>query len=723
MTDKEKYAFAYSTVKDKQIALDEAVTIEEKALVNETAITLKSGDSFLIMDVCGDLLLSQDAMGLFRQGTRFLNVCNLFLEGQKCVSLSHQTAHMSNTCHIDLTNVPLQLATDTSIEQGVIHVDRFVELSQNALLHTFTVTNFHTTDVSLTLSLTVGADFCDLFEVRGVTRAQHGSLQVPQIDETGIRLSYLGLDQIERRTTLNIDPPAHSVQDARIDWRLDLKRGKPLQIKVSCALDESSNTKLVTAPADTLWKESQQPLLRTDEPFFNQLLDRGIQDIMMLSTMTAYGYYPYAGIPWYNCPFGRDGLIAALEFLPFYPQIARGTLAFLASYQGTKVDDFTDEEPGKILHEFRTGEMAACREVPYIPYYGTVDATPLFLILFEAYIRWTNDQLFLEQFWPHIEAAVQWMVNYGDKDGDTFLEYHRASGKGLDNQGWKDAGDSMSHSDGRIARSPLALSEVQGYAYAAYRATSYLAHKADRPGDAQRWDQRSEEIQQNFLQRYWWDEEQSVYLALDANKEPCDVVASNAGQCLWTGILPDDKAQQIIKRMLQPDMFSGWGIRTLSSEAARYNPLSYHNGSIWPHDTALIGTGFALYGEKESAGQLLKSLFDASRHFIDARLPELFCGFVRRPGYGPTRYPVSCSPQAWSAGAPHILLTSLLGMAPDASKNRLTLHQPTLPRWLTTLEIDELFVGSQRVHLRFTRHGTHTEVTICPDNQVDIRIQ
>lgn len=723
MTDIKQYVSPLPTIEEEQITLPDTPLVEAQASGNDTTITLKNGDSFLIMDVCGDLLLSQQAMGLFRQGTRFLSTCNLFVAGHKCVSLSHQTSRMSDACHIDLTNTPLQLATDATIEQGVIHIDRFVELTQSSLVHTFTITNFHTTDLSLPLSLTIGADFRDLFEVRGVTRAQRGRDQAAQVDETGIRLSYLGLDQIERTTALCVDPPAHEIQADRVDWRLNLKRGEPVQICVTLTMDESGNTKLITAPAATLWEESKQPLLTTNEPFFNQLLDRGTHDLMMLSTMTPYGYYPYAGIPWYNCPFGRDGLIAALEFLPLYPQVARGTLAFLASYQGTKIDEFTDEEPGKILHEFRTGEMAACREVPYIPYYGTVDATPLFLIVFEAYMRWTDDQLFLEQFWPHIEAAAQWMVTYGDKDGDTFLEYHRASNKGLDNQGWKDAWDSMSYGDGGLAHSPLALSEVQGYAYAAYRAVSYLAHKVGQHEDAPYWDQKSEDIQQNFLQHYWWDEEQSVYMALaDDNKRPCDVVASNAGQCLWTGILPDDKARLIIERMMRQDMFSGWGIRTLSSQAARYNPLSYHNGSVWPHDTALIGTGCALYGEKKVAGQLLKSLFDASQHFTDARLPELYCGFERRKGYGPTRYPVSCSPQAWAAGAPHILLMSLLGLSPNAAKHRLTLHQPTLPEWLNTLELNELFVGSCRVHLRFTRHGDHTEVTIYPDNQVDIRI-
>jgi glycogen debranching enzyme len=490
-------------------------------------------------------------------------------------------------------------------------------------------------------------------------------------------------------------------------------------------MSETGTDILKTKPAATLWQREAsqpQPHIISDNPFFNRLLERGMNDLMMLSTMTPYGFYPYAGIPWFNCPFGRDGLITALEFLPFYPQIACGVLKFLATYQGTKVEPFTDEEPGKILHEFRTGEMANCREIPYIPYYGTVDATPLFLITLAAYIRWTNDRALLEQLWPNAQAAARWMVEYGDRDGDTFLEYGTTSEKGLDNQGWKDSWDAISHSDGRIAAKPMALSEVQGYAYAAYRATSYLAQQLGQTTEAAHWDQQAEILQQNFLEHYWWEDEHVVYLGLAQQKEPCDVVSSNAGQCLWTGILPEDKAQLVIERLLRNDMFSGWGIRTLSTQAARYNPLSYHNGSVWPHDTAIIAAGCAHYGGKQEAGQLLKSLFDASNHFENARLPELYCGFERRKGYGPTRYPVSCSPQAWATGAPHMILIAMLGLLPNAQEQHLTLHQPTLPNWLNTLEIDGLYIGERRIHLHFKRHGDHTEVIPGHNNQIELNI-
>ncbi|HZT98751.1 MAG TPA: amylo-alpha-1,6-glucosidase, partial [Ktedonobacteraceae bacterium] len=427
-------------------------------------------------------------------------------------------------------------------------------------------------------------------------------------------------------------------------------------------------------------------------------------------------------IPWYACPFGRDGLIACLQFLPWFPEVVRGTLTFLAAHQGTKVDAFTEEEPGKILHEMRTGEMANCREIPYIPYYGTVDATPLFLILLEAYMRWTNDVALLQQLWPNAEAAAHWMVEYGDKDGDGFLEYHRALDTGLFNQGWKDSLDSVSHSDGRIAESPIALCEVQGYAFAAYRATAYLARRVGQVEHASSWEQRAAELQSLFLERFWWEEEDVFYEALDKDKLPCAVVSSNAGQCLWTGIVPPEYAHKMIARLMREDMFCGWGIRTLSAQAALYNPMSYHNGSVWPHDTALIGAGFSLFGAKEQTSALLKGVYQAGLFFEGMRLPELFCGFPQRPGFAPTRYPVACAPQAWAAGAPFMLLNALLGLQPDAEHQRLTLDRPTLPDWLQSMEIRGLRLGERHLHLRLVRTGNQTNVVVDAENEVAVRV-
>ncbi|GCE11131.1 amylo-alpha-1,6-glucosidase [Tengunoibacter tsumagoiensis] len=696
--------------------------IEGREQVSTSTLTLKCGDTFLLADACGDLLAARQEMGLFRHGTRFLRTCNLFLEGLPLTMLSHQVADIGDSAHIDLTNTAFTSSGGELVEAGVVHVNRYIELEQDYQTQTFTVTNFATEPLQLRLSLKIGADFCDLFEVRGMQRPLRGTLQAPKVQRDRIVLSYCGLDTVERSTHIAFEPATSLVSAERIDWVLSLPRSEPVTIRLTINTHDGNAETILTTPATTLWREQQLPTISTNDPLFNQLLQRGMNDLMMLSTMTPHGFYPFAGIPWFSCPFGRDGLLTALEFLPWFPQVAQGTLAFLAAYQGTKVEPFTDEEPGRILHEFRTGEMANLREIPYIPYYGTVDATPLFLIVLEAYIRWTNDFAFLDKIWPNAEAAAQWIVEYGDRDGDGFIEYHTASEKGLSNQGWKDAWDAIVHGDGRVARAPKALCEVQGYVYAAYQSMATLARKLGKMQAVQQWEERAEALQERFLQTFWWEDEHVFYQALAENKELCDVVSSNAGQCLWTGIVPNEKARLLIKRLMQEDMFSGWGIRTLSTREKRYNPMSYHNGSIWPHDTALIGAGFALQGGKDEAGKVLKSLYAASQYYEDSRLPELYCGFVRRPGYGPTRYPVSCSPQAWAAGAPFILISALLGLHPNAEAHRLTLHQPTLPEWLHTLEINGLFVGGRRVHLRFIRMGEHTEVVLGKENEVDIRV-
>jgi glycogen debranching enzyme len=726
MADYVSETILFSEAGSKRLESIQTDVLEEKepfSVLHIPQITLKYGDAFLLTDVHGDLLASKQEMGLFWHGTRFLRTCNLFLEGRPLMVLSHHVASMGNACQIDLTNTAFTVDQGIEVEQGTIHVNRHLELQADQLVQVITVTSFYTVPVPLTLSLKLGADFCDLFEVRGSARETHGSMQPPQMDGTAVTFSYCGLDHVERKTRFLFVPSADHALNDRVYWNLHLTRHQPVEIRIAVQMSQYPPQEQ-RAPEFAVVAQPvlAQPVLASNDPLFNRLLNRGMHDLTMLSTQTPYGYYPYAGIPWFSCPFGRDGLVTCLEFLPWFPDVTRGTLSFLAAHQGTKVEPFTDEEPGKILHEMRTGEMANCREIPYIPYYGSIDVTPLFLITLDSYMRWTNDLSFLEQLWPHAQAAAHWLTDYGDRDGDGFIEYHKVSEKGLANQGWKDAWDSTSHGDGRLATSPIALCEVQGYAFAAYRAMGTLARCLGNAQEAQQWEQRASTLQQQFLCSFWWEEEQVFYLALDSEKEPCDVVTSNAGQCLWTGIVPQEKAERIIARLMREDMYSGWGLRTLSTQAARYNPMSYHNGSVWPHDNALVGAGFARHGGKAQAGQLLKSMYQASLYFEDARLPELYCGFVQREGYGPVRYPVACSPQAWAAGAPFLLINALLGLRPDAQQQILTLNHPELPPWLQSLEIGDISLGEKPIHLRFVRTGDRTEVQIAQDNEAEIAL-
>jgi glycogen debranching enzyme len=689
-------------------------------------IALKHGDSFMVTDARGDLPVAVQETGLFWRGTRFLRSCDLFLEGVPLVPLSHSISDEEGSCQVDLTNPLLTLPQHVEIYQGMIHVGRLLELRGHQLAETLLLTSFEPGTVEFTLGLRTSADFCDVFEVRGLTRSEHGEMEAPLIERDMLLFSYHGRDNIERRTRVMLDPPAEHVVNDAVFWRVRLQRGETLRIQIRVMVSEEAvgddGDIYSLNMSDTVPPDFARPVVSSDNVFFNRVLSRGIHDLVMLSTMTPEGLYPYGGIPWYVCPFGRDALITSMEFVPWFPEITRGTLAFLAAHQGTKFDDFTEEEPGRMLHEFRQGEMANCHEIPFIPYYGTIDATPLFLIALEHYIRWTDDTEMLQRLWPNAEAAAAWMLDYGDRDHDGFLEYARVSDKGLVNQGWKDSWDSVSHSDGRLAEAPIALCEVQGYAYAAYLAMAYLASRLGKDKEAVRWRRMADVLQESFVQRFWWEREDVFYLALDGQKEPCDVVTSNAGQCLWTGIVPDELAQRMIDRLQHDDMYTEWGIRTLSGYAPRYNPMSYHNGSVWPHDTALIGAGFARYGRKADAGKLLGNLYGVSLYYEGARLPELFCGFSRRRGYAPTRYPVACSPQAWAAGAPFLLLSALLGFEPEAERQRLILRRPSLPDWLEKIELQGLRLGQQQAHLRFARNGEDTAVTLSEDMGVDVHV-
>ena len=726
---------------------------------NLEKLTLKSGDAFIIADERGDFPASKRETGFFWHGTRYLRTFNLLLTGQPPTTLSYTIADEGNACHVDMINPTLSPGQRGEVLAGTVYIHRLLTINDHRLTQTISLTSYYHDPVRLELSLKLEADFVDMFEVRGYVRYERGEQTSPVFDQSSALFSYRGLDNVQRETRLEFSPPADSCGDKTVSWHVELSEGRPAQVQVIVTASEQYEQTIHrptphahapdARPSDAHPSEertsearevhryaparyaSPQPLtfaieelrkkIHTSDHFLNQLLLRGMHDLSMLCAVTPQGLFPYAGIPWFACPFGRDALITSLQFLPWFPEVAQGTLSFLAAYQGKKHELFNEEEPGKILHEFRYGEMANCREIPYIPYYGSIDATPLFLITLESYIRWTNDSPFLEQIWPSAQAAAHWIIESGDPDGDTFLESRTVSQRGLVNQGWKDSHDAISHADGRLAEAPIALCEVQAYTYAAYHAMSYLAGRLGKAEEATRWLQAAETLQKNFLQQYWWEDESVFYLALDGEKRPCAVVTSNSGQCLWTGIVPDDLAKRMIARLMGDDMYSGWGIRTLSTYAARFNPMSYHNGSIWPHDTALVGAGFARYDRKDEAGKLLGNLAYASRHYDRARLPELYDGFKRNIGQGPIPYPVACEPQAWAAGAPFMLLSAILGLEPDAEHNCLTMRRPTLPDWLKVLELHSLRLGGHQLDIRF--EGSNQNITSVLSKEKEITLQ
>jgi glycogen debranching enzyme len=728
----------------------------------EGSRVLKCGDTFLLVDRFGEMQpTGRGEQGLYHRGTRYLSKLRLGFGRRPPLLLCSSVHENGMLLAVDLTNPEMSIDHE-SIPHGTVHLSRRALLEDGRYLERLRLHNYGAVAVRVPLRIEVEADYFDIFEVRGSRRQRRGRLRTIEFSASGIRLSYDGLDRQRRATDVSFSRQPSRLGAGNALFQLELAPAEQLDLElcIRCELTRASEAQAsnangaARAPAVELLAPSlgrhfsewtQRPSaelsgpseyasataaaeekLRREQPeetvvscsnrHFNRWLMRARSDIRMLVTSTSHGPYPYAGVPWFSTIFGRDGIWTSLHMLWIDPVLAAGVLSFLSAQQATTFDSEADAEPGKILHEMRDGEMAALGEVPFGIYYGSVDSTPLYLMLASAYHQTTGDLALIRRLWPNLLRAMDWLDQHADLDGDGFVEYGRRSSRGLSQQGWKDSQDSVFHQDGSLAEGPIALCEVQGYAYAARQGMSQLARAVHEPELAERWAARAEELQSRFDAAFWQPELGTYALALDGEKRPCRVKTSNAGHCLYTGISQASRQASLARQLSSAEMFSGWGVRTLASDERRFNPMSYHNGSIWPHDNAIVAEGLARAGDRAGAMTVLEAMFDAASHMDFLRLPELFCGFTRQANREPILYPVACLPQAWASSACFALLKAVLGLEVDAVGGRVTLRKPRLPALVDRLDIERLRVGAERLDLRFTRHPDDVGVAVLTAN-------
>jgi glycogen debranching enzyme len=670
---------------------------------------LKQGDTFLVADALGDVDASDD--GLFHNDTRILSRLILRIAGQAPWHLGTAISHDNVFFTANLTNSPLPPLGGPPTPEGVIHIERKRLLWKDRIRERLRFTNYGSQIVALPISIQFGADYRDMFEVRGQPRPAHGRLLPPKLAEAHVLLEYAGLDGVHRTTSVAFSETPSRLTAERAEFVIEVPEAgsTELYIEIGCGAPERPARQRFRAAAASAISLARRKRLRsarliTQSRLFNAWIDRSQADLALLTTELPTGPYPYAGIPWFSTPFGRDAVITSLQTLWLNPALARGVLSFLARSQAQETSQFRDSAPGKIMHETRKGEMTALHELPFGKYYGGVDTTPLFVVLAGAYADRTGDITFIEELWPALVSAIEWTEGAGDSNSDGFLDYARAASTGLANQGWKDSGDSVFHADGRFPAGPIALVEVQGYVFAALLAMADLAQRLGKTEASQRWRQKADQLRTAVEQRFWMEQEGFYGLALDGRGELCRVLASNAGHLLFTGLATPERAARVTARLMSGRFNSGWGIRTLASGQARFNPMSYHNGSVWPHDSAICAAGMARYGARDQAVRLLDQMFEAAVQF-DMRLPELFCGFPRSSGEPPIPYPVACLPQAWAAGSLFMLLQACLGLSIDGWRGEIRIDRPRLPSGVNRLSLRRLIVGQEQVDLTFERMG------------------
>ena len=670
---------------------------------------IKEGDLFLLTNQAGNIRKNTDVQyGLYTKDTRFLSRYELFVDNNKPFILSFgETEDSINKIYLTNENI-----TKSESEEALIKREQII--FNGMVYDRILIKNYFSQLLTLKLTLKAESDYLDIFQVRNYLKEKRlGIILNPYKVKNGIVLGYLGKDGVRRETELKILTGEGEVYKNRIEFSFKLKRMQEKELTIGI-IPRVEGPKLTNKNIISFeraqkkirsnykkWEEDSL-IIKTDNKNFNQLINRGLSDLKLLLTDLEEGFIPIAGIPWYAVPFGRDSIITSLQTLMVNIKIAKGTLKTLARFQGKEVNKDTEEEPGKIMHEIRFGELAHLSLIPHTPYYGTIDATLLFLILAVEYFHWTGDLPFIRKVLPNLFAALEWIDKYGDIDQDGYIEYNPKNTKWAANQGWKDSTNSSVHQDGSLAVPPIALVEVQGYVYHAKKGMAEIFFYLGEKDKAEKLEKDARKLKDKFNRDFWVEERKYFAFGLDYQKKQIASITSNPGHCLYSGIVSQDRSEAVVKKLLSNEMFSGWGIRTMGENEVGYDPMSYHNGSVWPHDNSIIINGLTRYNYCREAIEVINGLIKASQYFKYNRLPELFCGFSQKETQRPIEYPVACSPQAWACGSIYLIIQSLLGINADVINNRIYL-KPILPDKINKIEIKNLKTGNNRVDFMLTK--------------------